>query len=531
MAQLFIGVKPGVGPVVKVMRYNADDPLLIANDQFNRFFYNSETDKISYIYDPRTWYFTYGGQPPSGATSVDGGKYYTIRSTFTSTIDNVGVFAIKDNLFGVSSYPPILESRYKLSDGRVVGAERSWGKYDDWYPIITSNSFTSWWGKTKNFGNTPIWQTRFPPALSFLGLNKWVGMYSYGAGARDQGSLNGFPFVGTFQSTTYPNVNLITAFWDLPADASPMRVYTTAPNLETLRMNQSEIIMSRPGYSVNGSTGIGQRIFDSTQSPTLCVMSGDSPTINSGAFVDIPVPNGYELSENTIVEMIVKNTGADMYIPARMSYGSTGSANSRQLYRVFPKYIRLWNESTQAIIVRYIVFDADTRPNTTGGNQMMSTNNDGTDDYVRIKKPFTSDTTTQPNDIILDTRLPMVQIVKEGFIPLASFTTGAAEDQHALGRRAFQVNFTNDGFLPFVKYTLVFNDYILPPINAQKFGTSTAGPSSNQSCLCRLGNDYAKFWVNDGNWSRIASAYPHDDINDMPNPIGIRYYVFAIARP
>ena len=61
MVSLFMGWKPGFGPVVKVLRYDQDDPLTLANDAYDRYFFNSETQDLSYIFDK--FHFSNGFNP------------------------------------------------------------------------------------------------------------------------------------------------------------------------------------------------------------------------------------------------------------------------------------------------------------------------------------------------------------------------------------------------------------------------------------------------------------------------------------
>lgn len=528
MVKLVMGSKQGVGQFVKVLKYNTDNALTLANDAYSRYVYNSENQAISYVFEPKSWNFEYYGYPPQGVHNIDSGKYYLVRSYFTNQRDDVGVFAVKDEISPNTSYVPIFESRFRNDNGWIIGGQRQFKSIQGAVGVITASQFMSVWAKTLNFSTGQDWQTRFPSGLSFLGYGKWVASCSNYAGSNAQVTIPKTVQIGT---QTYLNTRYVTAFWDLPADSSPLPVYNYTAGLKGLIVSPTQAIMSRPGYTWQGSSGRSQRIFDSTQAPCLCVMSGDTPSIASGATVTIPVPYGYTLSENAIVEMLPRNVSAEFYQPCLLQRGDE-SVNATVWYKIDAGGLTIWNESQQTIIVRYMVFDADTRPNTTGGKKVLSREVYNGQEYIRLKKPGTSDTTTQPNDIIIDTRLPMVQIVKEGFIPTSSFSSTGAEDTRWLGERQFTVNFTNDGFLPFVKYSLVFNDYILPPVQATRSGTSDRGPS-NQSSMCRLGDNYAKFWINPGNWSRVNTSAPtsSNDIYDQPDPIGIRYYIFAITRP
>ncbi|KAB2692540.1 hypothetical protein, partial [Brucella intermedia] len=75
MGLFFMGWKPGVGSVLKILKYETDDPLTLANSAYNRFYFNSETQNLSYIWDK--FYFSTGFNPGvyPGSTGVNGNLY------------------------------------------------------------------------------------------------------------------------------------------------------------------------------------------------------------------------------------------------------------------------------------------------------------------------------------------------------------------------------------------------------------------------------------------------------------------------
>lgn len=83
MGLFFMGWKPGVGSVLKILKYETDDPLTLANSAYNRFFFNSETQNLSYIWDK--FYFSTGFNPAvyPGSTGVNG-NLYVIEGTSAS---------------------------------------------------------------------------------------------------------------------------------------------------------------------------------------------------------------------------------------------------------------------------------------------------------------------------------------------------------------------------------------------------------------------------------------------------------------
>ncbi|NKC04446.1 hypothetical protein HED55_18070 [Ochrobactrum haematophilum] len=57
MTQIILGFKPGVGPVLKCLKYDTDDPLTLANTAFDRFFYNSENSNLSYVFPTNPFFY------------------------------------------------------------------------------------------------------------------------------------------------------------------------------------------------------------------------------------------------------------------------------------------------------------------------------------------------------------------------------------------------------------------------------------------------------------------------------------------
>lgn len=544
MTQLFIGDKAGVGPVVKVLKNNSDDPLTLANDAYDRYYYNSETQQLSYVGNAKLWERM--PSTPTGVYYIDGnintGKYVMIVIN-NSSIDSTIAQGKLKNIFA-DGFVGIPETRVKQTNGRFAAGKRTLRWFIDSANVerglVTSYQFPAALGRIAEIKATPAgvqtenaWHNGiYPLYMADRGFNvgDWVSVYGSGYG-------NGLGSYGRNRptgATTEDAVSLTTVFWDLPANSDPMPTYTTLPNKETLVLSQSAAIMSRPGFSVSESSGTTQRIFDSTINPSMCILSGETNSIPAGSFVTIPAPNGLTLSEHTIVDMMVKGGGQPQYIPPFVPSGYMRNTWLDFSYKINPNNIQIYNDGSEPVIVRYLVFDADMNPPSTGGNQIMLRGNDGTQDYIQIKRPGTSDPASRVTDIILDTRFPMLQIVKEGFIPISQFSSSGTENSFAFGNVQHTVNFTNNGFMPFIKYTVVCPHVCLSPVMSQAYnynnGVASWGPPSNQSALCRLTDTSAKFWLSPGNWSSMNPISPYEYQYGLPDPIGIRYYIFGIAK-
>lgn len=110
--------------------------------------------------------------------------------------------------------------------------------------------------------------------------------------------------------------------------------------------------------------------------------------------------------------------------------------------------VTFYNSEKDAVDLRYVVFNVDDQPTSTGGNQVIFRGNDGARDFVQIKKPGTSDPASRPNDILFDSRYPQFQIIAQGFIPISSFGNSSAGDAVYKGARTYRLNFNNAGFVP-----------------------------------------------------------------------------------
>lgn len=548
MTQLFIGVKPGVGPVVKILKYDDDDPLTLANGAYDRYFFNSETQQLSYVGNAKLW-----ERQPSLATGVyhiDGDintfKYVmVISNTPSANIYSTFPNGNLRNIYG-GGFVGIPEVRVKQTNGRFPAGKRTLRWFIDTASqergIVTSYQFPAAVGKVNSFqtispgvAEEEAWHrgiyATYMQTRGFK-VGDWISTYGSGYG-NGVGSYGRNKPTGT---TSGDALSFTTIFWDLPANSDPMPTYTTVPGKETLVISPDKIIMSRPGFSVDESVGTTQRIFDSTINPSMCIMHGETGVIGAGASLYIPSPHGLILSDNTVVDMMVRGSGQPQYIPPFVPSGYMRNSWLDFSYKVHPDSIQIFNDGSEAIVVRYLVFDADMNPPSIGGNQVMFRGNDGDQDYVQIKRPGTSDPASRVNDIILDTRFPMLQIVKEGFIPLSSFSTTGIESALSFGNVQHTVEFENTGFMPFVKFTAVFPNVCLSPVMSQAYNYTSGGgpvwgPPSNQSSLCRLTENSAKFWLSPGNWSAMHYLAPYNYQYGTPDPIGIRYYIFAIARP
>lgn len=543
MTQLFIGIKPDVGPVVKVLKYDTDDPLTLANNAYGRYYFNSENQKLAMVRDQRVQWFNYWNASPTvngTAVNYEGDNNtakYTANFTklfSSSSSGNAHLYARRQNLFPDIPFPPMAECRAPNNAGWITSGYRQlqWvfdgtGTDQREVGVYCSYQYANAWVKPQYLNTNIDWRYRFKPNVSYMGADEWVMVASSGVDGRDANSPYSIAF-----SETFPDSLVVNAFWDFPSDASQMITYTNQPNLETFRANQQGVILARPGYSVNSSAGTRHRILDSTVDLASIVMIRTQTNIQAGQIVEVPSNLSMPMSENSVVDMMVKEAGEEQYVPPHILSGYAKDRNMWVQHKVNPYSISIWNRGTHAVDVTLIVFNIDPEPQTTGGNQIIRKVPVNGKDEIQIKKPNSSDTNPKVSDILLDTRFPTMQIIQEGFIHAHEFTDDP-ENQYFLGRVAKQINFNNSGFTPFVKFSLVFEDRIHQPImsRAYNYMTSTgADGGSKFSSLARVRNDNVKFWMNPNSWSSIRLYENQVRVEWFGgNPLGIRYYIFGVS--
>ncbi len=533
MNQFFMGVKPGVGPVLKVLRYDDDDALTLANDAYDRYYFNSENQNLSYTFtiEPFTSSYSSLSALPENFDLYDN-RISGTRFVSSSTYYQSEIYYRISKAFPELTYPPIHELRIKdLNTGRIAAGRRS--LYLVYRPTIGGSGWVESYQfrgvdllaptmfRVTGYQATPTQPRtgKLENRFSRIGLGEWcvqaknLYLQSQGVGG---------------PTTTYAQI------WDLPADASPMRSYTYQPGLLSWVMNGAEVKLSRPGYSVY-DTGVQTHIIDTDRSPALCIIAGQALNVPTNGSVTLSAPPGVAISETAVTEFMYRKVGQPWYVPGFTPGGYVVDSHFDLSYKIVDNQVVIYNEGTDAVDIRYVVFNVDREPASTGGSLVMFSGNDGERNYIQIKKPGTSDPASKPNDILLDTRFPSFQIIKEGYLPLSAFVDAPSGEKPWFGNKKASISFENNGFLPYLKFSVVYPDCVTSPYTCVAYtdpgGGASFGPPSNSSVPARVEDNKITWWMSPGNWSRrVNESGTVKYYYDLPDPIGVRYYIFGIAQ-
>ena len=522
MSRLFIGHKPGVGGVVKVMRYNSDDPLTTPNEHYGKFLFNSENTKLAYVKDITSYKFD-----PS--ITSDGIYYYPPGSNYGNALrrldrnsgTNVSFqrnFIVPGRIVGRGDIPIVAEMRHK----KPFGEER-WGPFSEYVEI--SESWDYIYGENETHASYVVdLQPTFGRSSPTYDLGAPVVCQVWRF--EDNGRR------GAFFDSSGPNNETICSILDLPAANNPMPSASagTSGTRNTL-ITPSLVRIGKAG--VNADSGGDNVIADSTAIPLKVVRTGQVD-INAGSYVDVSSP--WPLSENAYLDYIAWRAGEPLIWPEPISgVAYVGDWSIRITYAVYPDKVRIYNRGSVNTTVRYLICSDDTQT-TTGGNTVFRRLPDGN---IQIKRPGSSDTAPKDGDIILDTRFSYLPIIAEGYVHRDSFTSDTSN--RTLGDRKYTVTFPNDGsFVPYVKfYPYLEGGEIrfvsIATLRPRRIGSPCGwgtydGWASSRNAVAQITNTSVTFWLATGH---PYSLLPHSggfnpDYRDSQRPLDIRYYIFAL---
>lgn len=384
----------------------------------------------------------------------------------------------------------------------------------------------------------------FGDAYDYLGI---VGYQERGVkwgtnAGREHGWCNGMigtwtsPYVignGLYSQNVNTNVRKSLSIWRLPGDESPIlhgEPIAPVSGLDSILLNNDTLKVAKPGYNVH-TASTTQLAIDTANMPSKIIAADD---------IAIPVGTtvydcGINLPSNVVVD-VHYYVGSTVYYPSSPQsylYGADYYIDGTNIVFV---------NSRAACRARFWVVAHAAHGVAEGNNYPLRHFNDGDKDVVQFLRPGASGEPTL-DDIVLDSRWPCIQILKEGVI-----TLGSSGGSHT-------VEFDGDGCFPMVKYMTIhgagsanyagvqisWSKRIRQPFAAVTYIDKLSSPypptPTGDCSYCTLTSNSATFRWFKGNPTQVYFNDLEDfDTNRVrasydPNPpYAIRYYIFGIAK-
>lgn len=530
MSYLAIGHKPGFGPVVSVVKNNADEWTEIPATDYSRFYITTEGQNLSYmfgkyhftngfnasIYAPGSNVFEGNAYAVTGANAATATRGVTAMNNTGGTATYFGYCELFPRFSELGGIIPIFEvklidnnDRVKLFDFNGAQGNQQLFSIGTMYNSVIANVTPS----TEQVVNIANNYNKLHTAFNFSG---WCGRATNYTGPQQAYVLN-------LGGNTY---RLLSCQWDLPANdaALPFPNATPTPGQEVVRLNRNEVKIARRGLTVDTTNPRGLMV-NSDKPPMMCIMMDETPIIPAGGSIYRPNKASVSLHPTMFLDAILRYDGRQYSIPPVDPNVSRSGRECRFFYKIDAGGITFYNEGDYAVGCKYMVYATSTEGNTSGGNQVLRrVMND-----VQFKRPGSSDVAPSSNEILLDTRFPSVRILQEAWIPIGSFSTANSLDP-LFGTHAAIVNFNNpSGMFIFPKVVGVW-----PGLMAQGYYRSLRPGNVVQwrtSNYCMTTVVEATRMI-----IHLSPGAPTDVLANsgwqytMPDPIGVRYYVFGATQ-
>jgi len=529
MSHLAIGHKPGFGPVVAVVRDNNAEWTTIPVTDYSKFYISTEGQDLSYMFDK--YFFANGFNPshyPATAPTtanylLDGNSLSTALRALSSRVGvSSGTHYFKyyemfSRFAQLGGLIPIFEVKLLDANGRVKlfdfnGAQGN----QQLFSIGTLYNGVNIYADVQVANNdaTVVQYDRIPSELGFTG---WCGQIT-----NYEGPAFSYYIYGGQSGAS----RALTCQWDLPANNAPLPFPngTPVPGQEVVRISGQEVKVARRGLTVDTTNPRGLQI-NSDKAPMMCIMMGTVPIIPAGGTYYYPNTSPIALHETMFVDGIMRYDGYNYSIPPVDPNVSRSGRECRFYYKIDTNGITFWNEGDYAVGCKFMVYATSIQALSSGGNQVLRrVFND-----VQIKRPGSNDANPSSNDILLDTRFPSVRILKQDWIPISAFSP--ANSLNALfGTHAAVVPFSNHaGMFIFPK---VIGNW--PKMMAQGYYRSLRPPNvvswrTSNYCMTTVvrANDMV---------IHLSPGAPSDVRADtgfqynLPDPLGVRYYVFGATQ-
>ncbi len=523
MARMFEGTIDG-WPCVKVTRDNADAPWSVPDSQYGKFAFNSNHQHAYVQKILLAGGYTFA-RPGSGQLNynLDGSTW--TNAAWRVTASNAARAIEYLPQFDGFDFPPIMEIRNRLPDGSYTGPRYEYVQTDSGRlaEYRASVSYTS------SMSDGALYTAYGFPGYATI---DWAGAGNFGLDT---------------------NLMILSSVWDLPADETPLpQNGTVVPGQMMARFTNQHAQVARPGFDVRTAT-YRQFVLNSDRVPAKIIQAGQT-IVPANTTLTVAIQTPLELTDEAYIDFHVargSGSGILMTHPPMPTIGSFNDGSYGFTYKIngAAKQLLLTNPNGIAMTVRWVLLADDARERSSGGSRIVYTGHDGDNGFVQVKIPGSSDANVRLNDILLDTRLPTLRIVKEGYLPWEDFTETPASLTY--GERRKTVSFDNpDGFLPFVKFVQKIrvnagsgfaNQYSFPLHRIFRVNTAVVaangwdGRTSGQSGLAVINSNNVQFHLSAGNPSSlvVGAGAPNPVAQPVYGggvPLGIRYYIFALPE-
>lgn len=546
---LFMGVKPGYGPVLKIMADESYDPLTTPNTDHHKFRFNSEVEDIGYTFGRSSDFVL---TPEHIWDDFNSGNSVAIthhpRGTNDSTcLRQLQVFyntagsprrrvvnyrvALDRGEYASLGYRPIFVRSRDRSDwvsnwvcSRVLYLGNQY-RYLSYYKNIMDVTDLTAYNDTSvsDMGLMP----RHPnPAVSYPDSAIFQNPAWFGPGPVDLP----FPEIGLFDARSElpatGNDNIIIT--ELPLDNEPYPAVspTFTADQPCLHLSPTIARMAKPGFDVD-TAEYDELIFSESKFPLKCVKAG-SFTLAASATTNIDIE--YPITTRAWVEDQINITGQDLRLPP---YPNNNTAAITVEHRIVGQQLQYRNQSSVSVDVRFFVMSGGDGEPSSGTAPVL----EAEDGVVTIRRPGTAGTSEA--DIILDSRATTLPMVAQGWVTGSQLTANAS-DVARYGTRMHTVNFSNPGsaFKPLViamaKYWRgaghIWQSFFSKNIEWYNF-------MSASTFMATVTDTQVKFYFYPGIFAGTGTRY-EDIVNlggsnwfDWPEQmelVGFRYYIFAV---
>ncbi|MBC8718179.1 hypothetical protein [Ochrobactrum sp. Marseille-Q0166] len=503
-----MGIKPGVGPILKVMKNDNDNPFTTAIGDYDKFYFDSESQRLSYDYAHKSYGELNKSRFPTGSYSLDGKP---LSQTLWGLRSNYGPTQSYDYFYPIAFLGRMTDLPFPpITDARVIGSDGWVRAYAGYFP--NSNGGPRAWGVMNSciLANVEAGRTGLPEYRNIAAefqYNGWAG----------RADTTG----GTYSAiVSTPGDNITFAVWDLPSGpetepAPPARV----SGQKAISMSKARIAVAKPGYDVR--TAIRRNmIMDSDKSPVKCVLFGETPMISPGQTYFFPKETSFDLDPTMHMELFLKPEGSNIFQLPPVSYTTPGNDSRRVdfFYRVDADGVRFRATGAYGHAAKFVLFANGPAAFTTGGSKIIRRLPNG----IQFKRPGSSDTAPNYNDILLDTRLPTAYVVQDEWVAISRFTSGN-------GGVYFDIPLPNKNMFFYPKVMADFGDvrrhanyYVNVRLYYQSgWGNIAIYETSRQTFVIQNHETFYR-----------AILYPDapGDTN-LPGPTGIRYHLLGITKP